>query len=947
MNQEQTDYYKSNIRLLKKNHPETWKQIEKTEPEPSGKIIYALNGNPNLIVTNGLGNKVLMHIESNPEKDSADFAERIPVDHKGFVAILGMGLFYSALNILKERPHLQRLALFELDPGIFIQALINMDLSPILKDPRLILAIGTDTEIFATLTPASRTIQLEDSKVLYHEPSFKVDTKGYNQLKEDLYSHINSLNVDGTTTRMLGKDFLNNRFKHMSTIHHHFLLEQIKDKFNGMPAILVAGGPSLDQNIHLLKQVQEKAVIIAVDTVLPVLLKNDIHPHFLTCIDPNDLTFEKLANVVPKAKNIALVCASWINPKTPKVFPADQVFWTFTAKPMESWLNSLLGGEILTRGASTVAHLNLITAHMLGCDPVVFIGQDLAFPGKASHANGTILQGTAPTNIITSQADGETVAGINGTILRTNRSFLSMKVFFENAIANSDKIHINATAEGANIDGTQIMTLEEVINEYCKTPIGIDKHLKSFYADEKQIQPDKMLTEFNKLSNEIELLQKTINSSNKLTTSVLKEIFKLKKSRKIIKSFEMLSLQLQKRVKKIDKFHNTIDKALHIWELLEEITMEGLKTSERHKQEISALENTPARYLEWLTKNLNRLVDINKTRKETLSLFAENLDMVTSFHREEKKHIGQNMLKLARHYISSKNYYLAKPLLKDLCHSMQNSGEVYFYLGCIAAQSDMQKGSEQYFQAAMEYDPSLKSQIDSYLKRISEKFLGFAQYFKTHAGREVSVKYMVQKGLHYHPDNTELKKEFKIILNQDLQTIKSDIDANNYHEASPLITEWHRRAMDQENLFKSISPELVSKIFLYQARLLLSQKDYQNAITTLKTAMKQSPNDHDIHHTLIDTLFVTGDFNGAIKALNIAIELDNQFAAYWETIGESLEISEQYEDAIIAYERCFTHLPGNIHLLKKLGDCYMGTDQLEAAKAAYEQFKLKMNLQKD
>ena len=106
--------------------------------------------------------------------------------------------------------------------------------------------------------------------------------------------------------------------------------------------------------------------------------------------------------------------------------------------------------------------------------------------------------------------------------------------------------------------------------------------------------------------------------------------------------------------------------------------------------------------------------------------------------------------------------------------------------------------------------------------------------------------------------------------------------------------------------------------------------------------MEYSPDNHEIHSVTIDTLFITGDFNGAIKALNKAIKLDTKFAAYWETIGDSLQDSGQHDDAIIAYENCFLHLPDNINLLKKMGDCYMATDQLEAARAAYEQFKLKM-----
>jgi len=942
MNLEHTDYYQSNLVLLKKRHINTWIYITENPPIPMGNISFAPNGNPNLTVTNKNKKSVLLHDKMNPEKESSDFLDKVPKDHKGFVAILGMGLCYSALKILKERPHLQRLALFELEPGIFIQALLNVDLSSILKDHRVILCIG-EANLSETLDEASRTIQLEDSNTYHHSPSFDFNPKGYNQLKDDLFAYINGLNVGGTTTRVLGKAFLNNRFKNISTIHHHLLLEQIHSKFDGMPAILVAGGPSLNKNIHLLKQVQEKAVIIAVDTVLPALLKNGVHPHFLTCIDPYDLTYEKLADVASKVKNTALICASWVTTKAAKIFPADQVFWTFTRQPMEAWINSMLGGKIFTGGASTVAHLNMIAAQILGCDPIIFIGQDLAYADtdSASHAKGSILQGTTPTSENGNNFQSETVKGINGEILKTDRSFLSMKKFFETAIAASDKTHINATEGGANIEGTKIQTLQEAIDKNCTVQIDTTQSLKKFYATAKLINPDKTLAEFKNIIAKTKLLQRTIKKSDTITTSLIKDLIKIKKLKKSITSFEMLSSTQKKQIIKIDKHHKLLDDARKVWKILEEITMEGLRESERRKQDISIIENDPDKFIDWLLKGLDQRIKINKTRKETLTLLAKNLNMVTSFHQKEYKYLKQNKLKLAELYIDSENYHLAKPLLEELFKTMPESGEVHFYLGCIAIQYNLLEEAHHNFQSAVKFNPKLSRRIDTYTQKLGDNFMAYAAYFKTEPGRELSVKYLVQKGLKYHPGHSRLKAELEIIIKNDLEKIKSDIDADNYEDSAPLINEWHQNAMEQKNLFKDFSPELVSHIYLHKGNLFLSQKNYQNALKEYKRAMEYSPNGYEIHTAIIDTLFLMGDLNGAIKALKTAIKLNNQFAAYWETIGDILQHANQNDDAILAYETCFIHMPDNINLLKKIGDCYMETNQLKAARAAYQQLKIR------
>ncbi len=489
------------------------------------------------------------------------------------------------------------------------------------------------------------------------------------------------------------------------------------------------------------------------------------------------------------------------------------------------------------------------------------------------------------------------------------------------------------------------------MDRHLNTRVHTTQRLKEFYSTAVPINPDKMLVEFKTILNKTKKLQNLIKKSDNITKPLCKELTRHKKNGGSITSFEMLTLPQKKQIDKIDKFHREIDNTLDIWKILEEITMEGLKEIERQKQDISSLQNDPDKYLKWLTKSLNLRLDINKTRKETLALLSENLNMVMSFHKKENNYldqitkgsqIEQNRLKLARHYINSKNYYLAKPLLEELSKTMPKSGEVYFYLGCLASQLNLLKEADHYFQNAIECDPKLTRQIDSYMKELGNDFLTFARYFKTQPGRELSVKYMVQKGLRYDPTHSELKKDLEKILKRDLEKIKSDIDTDSVQLTAQLINEWYQNAMDQPNLFSSLEPELVGQIFLYQGKLFLSQKDYHNSLASLKEAMKYSPDNPDTHSITIDTLFTTGDFNRAIEALNNAIKVDTKFAEYWETIGDSLQSAGQNEDAILAYEKCFVYLPDNINLLKKIGDCYMATDHLESAKAAYEQLKLRM-----
>ncbi|NOX25962.1 MAG: DUF115 domain-containing protein, partial [Deltaproteobacteria bacterium] len=737
------DFYDCNMALLKDRQPHIWQMITELRPRAAGKICRAQNGSLNLRLDGHDGSSILLHKDANPESEADDFAAGIPANHAGFVALLGMGLGYAALGILERLPLLQSFAVFERDPGIFRQAIEHIDLSSLLTDKRLILGIGSENKVSTVLAPAARTLQLEDSRVLHHMQSFEFDPEGYRQLKEELFLHLNGMNVGGMTVKSLGRNFFNNRFRHITTIHHQHLLEDLHKTFAGVPAILVAGGPSLDKNIHILKQVQDRAVIMAVDTVLPALLEHGINPHFLTSIDPNNLTYEKFADVIPKVKDTSLICSSWVNPRTPQNFPARQVFWTFTANPMEAWLNSLMGGEIFTSGASTVAHLNLVAADILGCDPVIFVGQDLAYPQTASHAQGTVLQGSAPTDILRDgNTEGKLVKGIDGTMLRTNRSFLSMKEFFESAIANSTKKFINATEGGAHIEGTEVLTLQETIDSYCgeeaKVRALLDEHMQAANG----LDNGQLLQKFRYTLNKAKILRQYITEADKLCRSVGRELTAVMKKRGRVRAFNMLPPKTQRKIEKIDKLHKKLDNA-EIWRLLEEITMNGLQLSERERQAVVALENDPAKYPEWLEQNLQRLLNINVARTDTLALLVENINKILSFNKresflldkiEQQEDKKQNKLLLARLYMDEENYVLARPIVESLLAAQPVCGEVFYNLGCIKALGAEFAESEEYFNKAMALEVEFVEKTAKFRRQLADDFLTYTRYFRAGGG---------------------------------------------------------------------------------------------------------------------------------------------------------------------------------------------------------------------
>src|SRR5512133_2757850 len=57
-------------------------------------------------------------------------------------------------------------------------------------------------------------------------------------------------------------------------------------QFGGVPAIVVAAGPSLHASMDFIRKSRGRAVIVAVDTSYRILMSQGIEPHFCIVVDP-------------------------------------------------------------------------------------------------------------------------------------------------------------------------------------------------------------------------------------------------------------------------------------------------------------------------------------------------------------------------------------------------------------------------------------------------------------------------------------------------------------------------------------------------------------------------------------------------------------------------------------------------------------------------------------
>jgi hypothetical protein len=942
----QSDIFKTNMKILKKSHPYTWQMIRKTQIKPVGEVILAPNGEPNLWMEDEKGNRVSLHIPENPGAEINDVLHAINENFEGTLIITGMGLGYSPLGTVEKRSSLRHLIIFEPNTGIFLQALKSKDLSNLLSDPRVILGIGQNLDIASILSPATKALQLETIQHIKHNPSFFLNFSLYNNLYKDINDHTSAANAEGNTFLKMGNDFFTNRLKHLNSIAHNHLFDDLKDKFKNKPAILVSAGPSLDENIHILKLAKNKAVIIAVDSALPSLIANNIMPDFITTIDPLELIFEKVANVISQINNVSLICMSWASSKMTKLFPTKNIFWCFGAKAIEQWMANLVGCKTITAGATSAAHLNFLSATMMGCSPIIFIGQDCSFSQSKSHSSNMALPIKDKINqTLKNEDDIIWLDGIDGGKVPSNRTFHSLKRYMEMMIKQESGIYINSTKKGAHIEGTKVMLLQEAIEEFCTTQIDMQS-ISDLSAQRKPETLRKhLICELQKKVKRCQQIKKMLKETESLLNDLLKTLKRADNSKTIYRNFSHLPIPNQKKISKLDKIGKKLDNAIDIWPLMQEVTMTGLRKSEQQKHAIDLLNNNPKQYTKWLKKNFERLDTINNVRQKVLPLLQNTLNEDVNFLKLEAKFFtilsttkntkkyNQELIKLIKLYFDSGNIALAQPWLKKLSLAIPGSGEVNYFKGITAAHYTEYDKAESFFHQSGKTDPSYTDQIEKFREQQGYAYISYAQFFDN-KDKQVARRLLL-KGLIYAPDHKKVKQELKLRNDKVITEIKNYEKAGTLYEAEDIIDSWLGDLTSTKKLSYIIGDNNASQLNYYKGVISVNKEDFELGIIYFNKALDITPDNPALHISLTDAYFAIEGYPKGVSHLKQAVALDSVYAVYWEEIGDELMQSGQFEDALAAFENCFFILPERIHLLKKIGDCYQKTGQLEAAREAY------------
>jgi hypothetical protein len=524
------DNYKINLEAMKQINPDYANWLENESDTNWITLIKSKNNDSNFIVRQD-GKVFPAYSMESARKQARETVKNINFYNEEVTVMIGLGLGHllNQVRLKKEKNH--HIVMIEPTAQLVREAFKLYNFSKEILDLKFLFAKDEAglNEIFNLI----ESIFVKSEWHISMEKFVLSNPDKYNKLIEKATGTINQIMCNTGTVQSAGSQIADNDIINLPYIIRHRGVAELKDLYKNKPAILVSTGPSLSKNIHRLKDIQDKVIIIAVAQALRVLLAYDITPDFICTVDFGKVNIDHfkglMGSTVPLIalnRTYAPILKQWQGPKF------------IVGTPVPGYSNTTVGviekkGSIEQGGS--VAHLCLGAAINLGCNPIGIIGQDLSYPnnedshirtvdagGHIEVENGIIqwivddprseLKGKKKIKKY-SHGPAQYVPGYFGDMVLTNLGLASFITSFNNIMKHYDNDFYNCTEGGAKLSNCKQMTLKKYLKTFCTKKIDktVLQPLLSLVDDS-----DKLISETIPLiEKDIELLTELITVSGK------------------------------------------------------------------------------------------------------------------------------------------------------------------------------------------------------------------------------------------------------------------------------------------------------------------------------------------------------------------------------------------------------------------------------------------------
>jgi hypothetical protein len=406
------------------------------------------------------------HSTHDPQREAERFYASLRIEEADVILHFGWGLGYSG-DVLRARigPR-ARVVVFEPDEDLYKAGIAEPGARKALEDNRFQFIVGPEAQTF--FDDWTLNAWQETDRILWIE--WPAALRAHSAVAEDLKLRLKGRLRDRAANLLT-------HFRNGSTYFQNVIgnfqyqydadVRRIFGRFRGVPLVLVSAGPSLDRNIHHLRDIASRCFILSVDTALRPLLAAEVTPHAVIIADPSELNARHVVDAMPESAY--LIAEQAVHPSALQaakrrflfglgLFP-DSLFskYGFGKGSLDAW--------------GSVATCALDLACRLGANPIIFAGQDFAYSWNREYASNTIYH----KNTFYIERSGTARAlDVFGNSTPTTENLIAYRDYFVRRMKQSPEIRfVNATEGGILTQGVEVLPLKTALGPPAVPPVDI------------------------------------------------------------------------------------------------------------------------------------------------------------------------------------------------------------------------------------------------------------------------------------------------------------------------------------------------------------------------------------------------------------------------------------------------------------------------------------------
>lgn len=490
-----------NIDFLTERFYDVWTLIRENEEKLSKsnfQVHSSKTGAPTLSLVQQ-GRDLFLHSKYDPVQEAERLVNQYrEVENFQHVFFYGVGLGYHVEAFMKKYPGMT-FSMYEPVPAVFYNYLTQRSLKSLparhLKDIYLetgpdqvyqilshFVSVHSGKEVFLVVLPSYENAFPDQCvnfskqfKTVVQDKRFSFESGVAFEKRWTLNSLINMIDVAKTP----------NVFHDIDRSH-----------FKNKPAMLVAAGPSLQDDIESIRHIKENglAYIFSVGSAIKVLLSNGIRPDAAVTYDPTQFNVLVYEEVIRQGiETIPLIYGSSVGFETIQQYKGPKLHMITnqdTVSPLFLKKEGANGLEIIL-DAPTIAVVAFQLLSRLGCSPIIFSGLNLAYRDNRYYAKGIEYQHWPSVLSDQMVKDAVMVEDVYGNMIPAGLDLDQMRKSLQSfiKILNHGEL-INTTKGGAKIEETIFMPLEELIEKRLGETVVNDDWFKcerDFYYDREHL----------------------------------------------------------------------------------------------------------------------------------------------------------------------------------------------------------------------------------------------------------------------------------------------------------------------------------------------------------------------------------------------------------------------------------------------------------------------------